>query len=99
MKKKRHTGKFKFKVVMDSFKTNCVSESARNFGVNANQVSIWRKQFIQNGHLAFERNPSTSDKKYEKKIEQLENLIGKKEVEINLVKKYLDFYAPIDGSL
>jgi len=97
-KKKHHTAKFKFKVVLDSMIKDSVSEVARHYSVNPNQVSNWRKIFLDNGFMAFERNQSDMEKKYTKKIEQLENLIGKKEVEINLVKKYLDFYAPLSGS-
>ena len=98
-KKKRHTSKFKFRVVLDSLIKDNVSEVARHYSVNANQVSTWRKIFLDNGAMAFERNQTDMEKKYNKKIEQLENLIGRKEVEINLVKKYLDFYAPLSGNL
>ena len=36
--------------------------------------------------------------KFKKKVMELENIIGKKEIEINILKKYLDFYAPLDGA-
>jgi len=75
-----------------------LEEVGRKFGVNPNVLSIWRKQFMEKGSVIFQREKADREKHLEKKIESLENLIGKKEVEISLLKKYLDFYAPPDGS-
>ena len=72
-------------------------EVSRQYGINTNQLSIWRKQFIGHGHQAFEGDALKGDAKFRKKIEQLENLIGKKEAEISILKNYLDFYVPLDG--
>lgn len=94
---KKHSSQFKFKVVLESFIKGNVAEVARQYGVHANQLSLWRKEFSENGYLAFEKDPSKVEKAARNKIEKLENLIGKKEVEISLLKNYLDFYAPLDG--
>ena len=95
-KTKKYSASLKFKVTMESFVKGNVSEIARQYGVHPNQLSLWRKEFMENGHLAFEKNPEKVEKSYKTKIEKLENLIGKKEVEISLLKNYLDFYAPLD---
>ena len=96
-KVKKHSAEFKFKVVLESFIKDNVTEVARQYGINPNQLSLWRKQFISQGHHAFEGDISKEDAKYRKKVEQLENLIGKKEIEISILKNYLDFYVPLDG--
>jgi transposase-like protein len=96
-KVKKHSAEFKFKVVLESYIKDNVAEVSRQYGINANQLSLWRKQFISQGHQAFEGSQVKGEMKYRKKIEQLENLIGKKEVEISLLKNYLDFYVPLDG--
>jgi transposase len=96
-KVKKHSAEFKFKVVLESFLKNNVAEVARQYAVHPNQLSLWRKEFVNNGHQAFEIDNLKEEAKYRKKIEQLENLIGKKEVEISILKNYLDFYAPLDG--
>jgi len=96
-KVKKHSSEFKFKVVLESFVKGNVAEVSRQYGINPNQLSLWRKEFINQGHQAFEGKSSKEDVKFRKKIEQLENLIGKKEVEISLLKNYLDFYVPLDG--
>ncbi len=83
---------------MESYIKDSVAAVSRQYGVNANQLSLWRKQqFIRQGHQAFEGDAGKGDAKFRKKLEQLENLIGKKEVEISILKNYLDFYAPLDG--
>ena len=97
-KNKKHTPHFKFKVVLESYKKGNVSEVARHYGLNATQLSIWRKEFEESGYQAFEKDPSKTEKLYQNKIKNLEQLIGKKEVEISLLKNYLDFYAPLDGN-
>jgi len=94
---KNYSSGMKFKVVLDSFIKGNVAEVARQYGVHPNQLSLWRREFATNGYLAFEKDPSKVEKSYKNKIEKLENLIGKKEVEISLLKNYLDFYAPLDG--
>ena len=95
-KRTRHTANFKVKVVLESYNKGNIAEVARNYGISSNQLSNWRKTFKENAYLAFEKNPEKVTKEHKKKIEQLENLVGKKEVEINLLKKYLDFYAPVN---
>ncbi len=92
------TGEFKFKVVLESLIKGNVTEVARNYKINPNQLSNWRKIFNDNGNIIFESKNNNEIEKKNKKINELENLIGKKEVEISLLKKYLDFYAPLDGN-
>lgn len=89
---------YKFRVVMDTYIKDSVAAVARHYDINANQVSTWRRQFMQKGHIVFQTEKTNYEKNLEKKVGQLENLLGKKELEIALLKKYLDFYVPEDGS-
>lgn len=97
-KSKHYTSEFKFKVVLESFIKGNVTEIARQYHVHPNQLSMWRKSFQDSGNMVFENKANEKEDKLKKKIEGLENLIGKKEIEITLLKKYLDFYSPNDGS-
>ena len=45
-KVKKHSSEFKFKVVLESYIKDNVAEVSRQYGINANQLSLWRKQFI-----------------------------------------------------
>jgi transposase len=97
-KSKHYSAEFKFKAVLESFIKNNVVEIARQYHVHPNQLSLWRKTFQENGFVIFGKENNENEEKLKKKVESLENLIGKKEIEISLLKKYLDFYSPNDGS-
>jgi transposase-like protein len=94
---KKHTGDFKFKVALESFIKDEVAGVARKYGVHPNQLSLWRKDFKKNGSLVFENGNGKQENRLQKKVAQLEQLIGRKEVEINLLKGFVNFYAPPDG--
>jgi hypothetical protein len=47
----------------------------------------------------FETDATKRGQELEKQVATLEQLLGKKELEIQLLKKYLDFYAPRAGNL
>ena len=96
-KAKRHHASFKFKVALDSFVKGNVAQVARRYEINPNQLSTWRRRLLDQGEQIFQADQSQREKQLVAKITQLENLIGKKEIEISLLKKYLDFYAPPDG--
>jgi hypothetical protein len=48
-KLKTHVASFKFKVVLESFTSNNVAETARKYSLNANQLSTWRGYFLEHG--------------------------------------------------
>lgn len=96
---KTHAASFKFKVVLESFTTNNVAETARKYSLNANQLSTWRGHFLEHGSSLFHIDVTKREQELEKQVATLEQLLGKKELEIQLLKKYLDFYAPRAGNL
>ena len=98
MKRKRHTPKFKFSCIMETFKTGSVAEVARKYGVNANQISTWRKQLLDNGYEVFETTADKERQTLRKKITKLEQIIGQKEVELNLIRNFADFHASQSGN-
>jgi len=94
---KRHSAEFKFRVVVESIQRNEVSEVARRYSVHPNQLTKWRQEFQQRGASIFEFREGKEAEQFRKRIAQLEGLIGKKEIELSVLKNYLDFYAPPDG--
>jgi transposase len=96
-KPKRHSAEFKFRVVLESIQKNEVAEVARRYEVHPNQLTKWRQEFLQRGAGIFEAREGKESSQFRKKIAQLEGLIGKKEIELSVLKNYLDFYAPPDG--
>jgi transposase-like protein len=95
---KKYSPQFKFKVVLETFQRDSVAEVARQYDVHPNQVTMWRREFQTNGAKVFDTGTSKREEQYRKRITQLENLMGKKELEISLLKEFLDFYSPPDGS-
>ena len=93
----RRSGEFKFRVVLESIQQNQVAEVARRYGVHPNQLTMWRKEFMSQGTKLFETQEGKEMAQLRKRLVQMENLIGKKEIELSVLKNYLDFYAPPDG--
>jgi transposase len=97
MKKTKYTAKFKFDRVIESLKKDSVSEVARSYGFGANLLSKWRSDFLKGGQIFFENKPDRDVVRLQKRINQLEQIIGKKEVELNLIKNFADFYSSQSG--
>ena len=97
MKKRKYTSKFKFDRVIESIKKGSISEVARSYGFGINLLSKWRSDFLKNGHQYFDKKPDQDMERLRKRIEKLEQIIGKKEVELNLIKNFSDFYQSQSG--
>lgn len=94
MKRNRRnfTGKFKFQVAMEAIAgKRPIAEIARDYDVHPNLVGKWKQDLLENGHMLFEK--PTADNNPEKKIEQLEKIIGKQTVELELAKNFLRHYS------
>lgn len=97
MKKTKYTAKFKFDRVVESIKKDNLSEVARPYGIGVNLLSKWRSDFLKSGEQIFENRPGQDVEKLQKKVGQLEQMIGKKEIELNLIKNFSDFYSSQNG--
>ena len=64
-----------------------MAELSSEYGVNATQISQWKKQFLESGPALFERGNTTSDKKAQAKEENLYQQIGKLQVEVEWMRK------------
>lgn len=98
MKKTKYTAKFKFDRVIESLKKDSVSEVARSYGFGVNLLSKWRSEFLKGGHVFFEDKPDQDVMRLQKRVNQLEQIVGKKEVELSLIKNFADFYSSQSGS-
>ena len=68
-------------------RTKAVGQIARSYGVHPVTLTHWKREFIEKGPEIFSQQTTVHE--YEKRIEELERLIGHKEVEIALVKNFL----------
>jgi len=85
---RRYSPKLKFKVVLELLKEDKTpNEIARAYGVHPNSAGLWKRTFLEKGPEVFSRDGVVGD--YERRIAELEQLLGKKEVEIALLKNFL----------
>jgi len=92
-KKNIYTPQFKLDRALEAIRTNNISEIARKYQVNPNLLYIWRDQLIERGSSVFETAPNQEANELKAKVGRLEQMIGKKEVELNLLKNFSDFYS------
>ena len=85
MKRKKYTARFKFDRVIESLRKDNVSEVARQYGFGVNLLSKWRMVFLEGGHAFFESKPNQDTETLRKRVKHLEQLLGKKEVELSLI--------------
>jgi len=85
---RRKSPQTKFKAVLELLRgERSAVQVARTYHVHPNSLTLWRDTLLSRGHELFETTaPSTQ---YEKQIADLEQLVGKKEVELALLKNFL----------
>lgn len=88
-KGKRYSPKFKFQVVLEVLQSDKpVAEIARSYDVHPNTIHRWKDEFMEKGSEVFGGDEEIQE--YEKKLSEMEQLLGKKEVELALLKNFLD---------
>lgn len=88
MARKSYSAQFKFKVVLAALTTDkSNAEIARMHDIHPNTLSKWKKHFEENGAEVF--GDSEQVQEYEERIAELEQMLGKKEVELALHKNFL----------
>lgn len=86
----RYRPAFKFKVVLESLRAEgpgVEAEVARAYGIHPVTLSNWKKRLLERGAEVFGGKEGV--KVYEKRIADLERMLGQKEVEIALLKNFL----------
>ena len=72
---RRYTARFKFQVILELLKgSKTIGQIARAYGVHPITISHWKKEFIEKGPELFSQK--TTIHEYERKIQDLERLIG-----------------------
>lgn len=91
--KTSYTPQFKLDRSLEAVRTNNISEIARKYGLNPNLLYLWRDQLIERGAAIFATAPDQEVNQLKAKVGRLEQMLGKKEVELNLLKNFSDFYS------
>lgn len=84
----RYSAKLKFQVVLEALTGDTTpGQIAKAYRVHPNSVGLWKKAFLERGPELFARDTTVAE--YERRIAELERLLGQKEVEIALLKNFL----------
>ncbi|MGI9038884.1 MAG: transposase [Gemmatimonadota bacterium] len=86
--RRRYSPKLKFQVVLEVLSgQKSPAQVGKAYGVHPNSVGLWKKAFLDRGPELFAQEAGTEE--YERRIAELERLVGQKEVEIALLKNFL----------
>jgi len=87
-KGKRYSPRFQFQVVLEVLKGDRDAvEIARVYDLHPTTVARWKREFLENGAEVFGKNSTVAQ--HEKKIREMERLLGRKEVEIALLHNFM----------
>lgn len=91
--RRKFSAEFKAKVAIEAIKErHTIEEIARKYELHPNQVSTWKKEFLAKAASVFSSSEDQSNTKRDQMLlmEKLYTQIGKKEVEIDWLKKKLE---------
>jgi transposase len=90
-KRRKYSKDFKTKVVLEALKERLtLSELAEKYEVQANQISNWKKQFLENASSVFGEIKSPDNNDLGKENDRLYKKIGRLQVEVDFLKKALE---------
>jgi transposase-like protein len=85
---RRYSPQLKFQIVLELLQGDrTVGQVAKAYDVHPNSLSAWKRTVMEQGPEIFARDGTVAQ--YERRIAELERLLGKKEVEIALLKNFL----------
>ena len=85
----RHSPEFKFQVVLEALESEAEdAEIARKYNIHPVTLSNWKQHFRKHGSSVISSKEADGQKN--KRIRELERMLGRKEVELALAKNFLD---------
>lgn len=90
MTRRKFTSQFKAKVAISALKEqHTLAELALKFNLHPNQISQWKREFIDNADLVFENSGKSKKTEVEEKEDTLLKVIGQQKIELEFLKKNL----------
>lgn len=98
--RKNYQAEFKAKVALEAAKGRLtINEISKQFGVHPNQISKWKKQFLESLPQIFENSAKPRTVENEELTNQLYQQIGQMKVELDWLKKNLPFSVQVKRTL
>lgn len=88
--RRKFSADFKTKVVLEALRERDTVETiARKHELHPNQITTWKKEFLENASAAFTVDGDRADEKkdHEEMVEKLYSQIGQQKVELEWLKK------------
>jgi transposase-like protein len=88
MKGRKWDPEMKLAIVLEGIKgTKSVSEICREHKISQSQYYKWRDKFLEGGLQALQSNKNAKTDRYKAEIENLQKIIGKQAIQIEILKK------------
>ena len=91
-KRRKFTPKFKAEVVLEALRgETSQAELCRRHNLSENQISTWKRQLLENAETFFASETDKTSSESAEKIAQLEQLVGRLTLALEIEKKALTF--------
>ena len=88
MCRKKYSKELKAQIALDAIKgQKTIAELASEYGVHANQISIWKKQLLDAAPDTFTSGKDKGAEKKEIECERLYQKVGQLQIEVDWLKK------------
>ena len=88
MGRKKYSKELKAQIALDAIKgQKTIAELAFEYGVHANQISIWKKQLLDSAPDTFTSGKDKGAEKKEIECERLYQKVGQLQIEVDWLKK------------
>ena len=90
MTRRKFTSKFKTKVVLEALKEQSTTkELAQRFEISVQQIKLWKREFLKDATIVFDKGASSKKSDAEIKEDRLLKVIGQQKVELDFLKNAL----------
>jgi len=92
--RKNYQADFKAKVALEAVRGRLtINEISKQFGIHPNQISKWKKQFLESLPQIFDNSKKPSTEQDDELVNQLYQQIGQMKVELDWLKKKSSFFS------
>lgn len=90
MTRRKFTSKFKTRVVIEALKErHTTQELAERFELSPQQINLWKREFLTQAEIVFDKGTKSKKTEAEEKEEHLLKVIGEQKIELDFLKNAL----------